>query len=82
MNFKVDPLRKSFAPMLDKTLKNALAHRMAQDFPRIGGERIRQLCADMMLEIVNQHLRPRDLVGHGQVVWPATNARAILIWRP
>lgn len=70
---KVDPLRKSFAPMLEKTLKNALSHRMAQDFPRIGGERIRQLCADMVLEVFQQHLRPREHVHHGQVVWLAVS---------
>jgi len=73
MNLKVDPLRASFAPMLDKTLKNALAHRIGQDFPRLGGERIRQLCADMILEVVEQHLRPRDSVGHGQAVWLAVS---------
>lgn len=71
MNPKPDYVRKKFAPMLDKTLKNALAHRIAQDFPRIGGERIRQLCADMILEVLAQHLQPRDSVHHGQVVWNA-----------
>src|SRR5712692_5054027 len=73
MTRKVDPRRKGFSPMLDKSLKNALSHRIARDFPRIGGERIRQLCADMMLEIVNQHLRPREHVHHGQVVWLAVS---------
>jgi DNA-binding CsgD family transcriptional regulator len=73
MNPKIDPTRKSFAPMLQKTLKNALAHRIAQDFPRIGGERIRQLCAEMILDVVQQHLLTRAYVQHGQVVWNAIN---------
>ena len=73
MNPKADPLRKSFAPMLEKTLKNALAHRIGQDFPRLGGERIRLLCADIILDVVNQHLRPRDYLQHGQIVWTAVS---------
>lgn len=73
MNPKVDYTRKRFAPMLGKSLKNALSHRIAQDFPRIGGERIRELCADMILEVVNQHMHPRDSIQHGQIVWRAVS---------
>lgn len=73
MNPKVDPIRKSFGPMLEKTLKNALSHRIARDFPRIGGERIRQLCADMILDVVTKHLRPREYLQHGQIVWTAVS---------
>lgn len=73
MNPQPDYLRKRYGPMREKSLKNALSHRIAQDFPRLGGERIRQLCADMILEVVNQHLRPRDMVQHGQVVWLAVS---------
>lgn len=71
MNPKSNPTRERYAPMLEKSLKNALAHRIAQDFPRIGGERIQQLCAEMILEVVHQHLRPRDHLQHGQVLWNA-----------
>lgn len=73
MNPKADYLRKRYGPMCEKSLKNALSHRIARDFPRVGGERIRQLCADVILEVVNQHLRPRELVQHGQVVWLAVS---------
>lgn len=71
MKAKPDYVRQKFAPMLDKTLKNALAHRIAQQFPRIGGERIRTLCAEMMLEVFQQHLHSLANVQHGQVVWTA-----------
>jgi len=37
--------------MLEKSLRNALAYRIHQDFPRLGGERIRQLCADMIIDV-------------------------------
>lgn len=73
MNPKIDFQRKRFAPMLEKSLKNALAYRISQDFPRVGGERIRQLCADIILEVVNQHLRPREHLQHGQILWMAVS---------
>ena len=37
MGGKVDFIRKKYAPLKDKTLHNALAHRIGQEFPRIGG---------------------------------------------
>lgn len=73
MNPKPDYLRKRYGPMRDKSLKNALSHRIARDFPRVGGERIRQFCAEAILEVVQQHLRPREHVRHGQVVWLAVS---------
>jgi hypothetical protein len=73
MGRPVDYVRKKFAPMLDKTLKRALAHRIGKEFPRLGGARIRTLCAEMILEVVNQHIRPRDTICHGQVLWTAVS---------
>ncbi len=73
MNPKPDYIRKRYGPMREKSLQSALSHRIAQDFPRVGGERIRQFCAEAILEVVNQHLRPRDHVQHGQVVWLAVS---------
>jgi hypothetical protein len=73
MNPKPDYIRKRYGPMREKSLQNALSHRIAQDFPRVGGERIRQFCAEAILEVVNQHLRPRDHLQHGQVVWLAVS---------
>ena len=68
---KVDYVRKKFAPMLDKTLHNALAHRIGIEFPRMGGSRIQQLCAQMVMEVVNDHLRPSEHMRHGQIMWLA-----------
>jgi hypothetical protein len=73
MNPKPDYIRKRYGPMREKSLKNALSHRIARDFPRLGGERIRQFCAEAILEVVKQHLRPREHVQHGQVVWLAVS---------
>jgi hypothetical protein len=73
MSSKPDFIRKKFGPLRDKTLKNALAHRIAKEFPRIGGPRICQLCADMILEVVFQHMRPQLHVAHGQALWMAVS---------
>lgn len=71
MSLAPDSRKKKFKPLKDKTLRSALAQRMATEFPRIGGPRIRDLCAEMILEVVGDHLRPRDHVRHGQVLWTA-----------
>lgn len=69
MSRKPDFVHKRFAPLREKTLKNALAHRIGKEFPRLGGPRILALCAEMILEIVGQHIRPRESLTHGQVLW-------------
>jgi hypothetical protein len=71
MSSQPDFVRKKFGPLCDKTLKNAIAHRISTEFPRIGGPRICALCADMILEVVFQHMRPRDHLKHGQALWIA-----------
>jgi len=64
-----DYIRKKYAPLQEKTLQNALAHAIAEQFPRIGGPRIRGLCAEMILEVIEAHVRPQDHVRHGQALW-------------
>jgi hypothetical protein len=71
MGSKPDYVRKKFAPLKEKTLQNALAERIAKEFPGIGGPRIRRLCVEMIMEILARHLRPYEQVRHGQVVWTA-----------
>jgi hypothetical protein len=71
MGAAVDPLRKRFVTQLDKTLRQALAQRIGQEFPRLGGERIRLLCADMLLEVFAAHVRPAQHLQHGQLLWLA-----------
>jgi hypothetical protein len=68
---KADSLQIGLRPLLAKTLKNALSHRISKEFPRIGGPRICKLCAEMIMEVVNNHIRPLDSVHHGQMVWTA-----------
>lgn len=73
MSRKVDFMRKKFGPLLDKTLQNALAHRIGKEFPRIGGPRILAACAELVLEVVFGHLKARERLGHGQILWMAVS---------
>lgn len=66
-----DYVKKKFGPLLDKTLENAVAACIGREFPRIGGPRIRDLCARMLLDVVDAHRPPRERVAHGQIVWMA-----------
>ena len=70
---KNDRLKAGLQPLLAKTLGNALAHSIAKEFPRIGGPRICKLCAEMIMEVVNNHIRSKDYVHHGQIVWTAVS---------
>jgi hypothetical protein len=69
MSRKPDYVRKHYAPLLQKTLQNAVSHVIGQQFPRIGGPRIRELCAKMILEVVDAHVRPTEHMRHGQALW-------------
>jgi hypothetical protein len=62
MTNKTDSLKAGLQPLLAKTLENALSHRIAKEFPRIGGPRICKLCTEMIMEVVNNHIRPRGIV--------------------
>ena len=55
MGTQPDPIRKMYGPLKDKNVRNALAHRIGQEFPRVGGPRIRNLCAEMILEVLDEH---------------------------
>lgn len=66
-----DFLRKKFAPLKEKGLHAALTHCLQTQFPKIGGPRILDLCAEMLLQVIGQHLRPREHLSHGQVLWSA-----------
>jgi len=69
MSREPDYVRKHYAPLLQKTLQNAVSHVIGEQFPRIGGPRIRELCAQMILEVVSTHVRPTEHMRHGQALW-------------
>jgi hypothetical protein len=62
---------KHFGSLKRRNIRAAIAQRIAEQFPRIGGDRLTGLCADLVLEVVNEHLVPREHVASGQVRWLA-----------
>ncbi len=68
-----DFVRKKFRPLLDRGLQQALAQRIGKEFPRLGGPRILDLCAQMILEVIEEQIRPLDSLRHGQVLWLAVD---------
>lgn len=81
MSAPADYVRKHYGPLLQKTLQNALSHVIAEQFPRIGGPRIRDLCAQMILDVVGAHVRPTEHMRHGQVLWLAIDVNDPPRWR-
>ena len=73
MSSKPDYIRKKFGPLREKNLQTALAHLIAKEFPRLGGPRIRALCADLIMQVVNGHMKPLSQTTPGQVLWMAVN---------
>lgn len=64
-----DYLHKHLKPMKVKSLRGQLSRTIRQTFPHFGGMRITNLLADIILEVVESHLRPRDSLHHGQLLW-------------
>lgn len=64
-----DYVRKHIKPMKCKGLRQQLSRVIRQNFPRVGGTRMSDLCADIVLEVVERHLRPREYLHHGQLLW-------------
>lgn len=71
MGAKVDYVKKKFGPQLERTLRTILSHKISREFPRVGGSRICDLCAEMVLEAVFAHMPRHEHQTHGQVVWMA-----------
>lgn len=64
-----DFVHKHVNPMKAKSLRGQLSRVIRQHFPHMGGRRITDLLADMILEVVERHIRPRDSLHHGQLLW-------------
>lgn len=70
-----DPHTKAHRPQRQRSFKSALIQRLGAEFPRLGGPRILDLCAELILEVIDQHLVSSERVKHGQVLWSAINAQ-------
>lgn len=64
-----DYVRKKTQPLKTRSLRRELSRTIRQHFPRVGGPRMSDLCADIVLEVVYKHLHPREHMQHGQLLW-------------
>lgn len=69
MGAKADFVRKKYGPLARKTLPSALLSCLARDFPQLGGERMLRAATERILEVIFGHIRSREAVRHGQVLW-------------
>jgi hypothetical protein len=64
-------LAKQYNGQRYRGLQSALMQRLGEEFPRLGGPRILELCADMIVEIIDSHALTKDRLSHGQILWDA-----------
>ena len=60
-----------YRPQAGKTLKQALIHFIAREFPRLGGPWVIELFVDKLLQVVDSYRWARDRLAPGQTVWSA-----------
>jgi hypothetical protein len=73
-----DYIRKKYAPLLDKTLQNALAHTIGEQFPRIGGPRAARKRASARRRARRGAGKPRTRgKGAGRGTGPAQRAKPV-----
>ena len=68
---KVDDVAAKYKPLKERTIINTLSRCLHEQFPRIGGPRIRALCAEMILETLENNLVHQKRLSHGKIVWNA-----------
>ena len=71
MNPNPDYRLKHYGAQRFRNLQGALVQRLGSEFPRLGGPRILGLCAQMIMEVVDEHLPARERLAHGQIIWQA-----------
>lgn len=69
MGAEADFVRKKYGPLARKGLEAALLNCLARDFPQLGGMRMLRLAAERILQVVFEHVKQRETMRHGQVLW-------------
>jgi hypothetical protein len=70
--------QERYEPMRAKTFPTVLEHFVAQEFPHLGGPKIRRLFVDEVVSLAEAHYLSRERLRPGQVVWYAVDKT----WRP
>jgi hypothetical protein len=62
-----------YRPQLAKTLPNVLSHWLAEEFPHLGGPKVRELFVTELLRLLEAHYVPAQRLQPGQTVWYAVD---------
>jgi len=62
-----------YAPLEAKTFPIALAYFIAQEFPHLGGRKVRELFVDEVCQMVDQFYPTPERLRPGQVIWLAVD---------
>jgi hypothetical protein len=64
-----------YGPLQAKTFPMALSHFLAQEFPHLGGPKVRELFVAEVVRLVEQFYPPPERLRPGQTVWLAVDQR-------
>lgn len=62
-----------YGPMLAKTFHNALTHWLGQEFPHLGGPKVRELFVTEAMHLIDTYYVPQARLQPGQTVWYAVD---------
>jgi hypothetical protein len=62
-----------FEPMLVKTFPNVLNHWLEEEFPHLGGPKVRELFVTEVTRLIDVHYVPRQRLQPGQTMWYAVD---------
>lgn len=64
---------KVYNPMLAKTFPNVLTHWLAEEFPHLGGPKVRALFVTEVMEMIEIYYVPAQRLQPGQTMWYAVD---------
>lgn len=71
---KPKPARECvYGPMLDKSFVNVLTHWLAEEFPHLGGPKVRDMFVSEVVRLIDAHHIPMQRLQPGQTVWYAVD---------
>ncbi|HJW89987.1 MAG TPA: DUF1670 domain-containing protein [Anaerolineales bacterium] len=62
-----------YRPMLAKTLPQRLSHWLAEEFPHLGGPKVRDLFVSEVMRLIEAHYVPSQRLQPGQTLWYAVD---------
>lgn len=62
-----------YGPMLAKTFPNVFNHWLAEEFPHLGGPKVRELFVTEVMRLIEAYYVPRQRLQPGQTVWYAVD---------